>query len=88
MNQDRFEGNWKQFGGKVKERWGRPTTSPFADFCAAFSEPFGSLSPNCPTTAQITPGKFDRLHHTPARFTTPPLDGYGLRNHMFARGGR
>ena len=28
MNQDRFEGNWKQFGGKVKEQWGRRTNDP------------------------------------------------------------
>ena len=23
MNQDRIEGNWKQFKGKVKEQWGK-----------------------------------------------------------------
>jgi uncharacterized protein YjbJ (UPF0337 family) len=28
MNQDRFEGNWRQFGGKVKEQWGRLTNDP------------------------------------------------------------
>ncbi len=28
MNQDRFAGNWKQFGGKVKEQWGRLTNDP------------------------------------------------------------
>jgi hypothetical protein len=25
MNRDRFEGGWKQFGGKVKEQWGTLT---------------------------------------------------------------
>ena len=25
MNWDRIEGNWKQFSGKVKERWGKLT---------------------------------------------------------------
>ena len=25
MNWDRIEGNWKQFKGKVKEKWGKPT---------------------------------------------------------------
>ena len=25
MNQDRIEGNWKQFKGKVKEKWGKLT---------------------------------------------------------------
>lgn len=25
MNQDRIEGNWKQFKGNVKEKWGKLT---------------------------------------------------------------
>lgn len=25
MNQDRIEGNWKQFKGKIKEQWGKLT---------------------------------------------------------------
>jgi len=25
MNQDIFEGNWKQFKGKIKEQWGKLT---------------------------------------------------------------
>jgi uncharacterized protein YjbJ (UPF0337 family) len=25
MNRDRFEGKWKQFSGRVRERWGRLT---------------------------------------------------------------
>ena len=25
MNEDRMEGNWKQFKGKVKEQWGKLT---------------------------------------------------------------
>lgn len=25
MNKDTFEGNWKQFRGKVKEQWGKLT---------------------------------------------------------------
>jgi uncharacterized protein YjbJ (UPF0337 family) len=25
MNQDRIEGNWKQFKGKIKQRWGKLT---------------------------------------------------------------
>lgn len=25
MNEDRLEGNWKQFKGKVKEQWGKLT---------------------------------------------------------------
>ena len=32
MNRDRFEGNWKQFGGKMKEHWGRLTNDPQREF--------------------------------------------------------
>ena len=28
MNRDRFEGNWKQVSGNVKEQWGRRTNDP------------------------------------------------------------
>ncbi len=28
MYRDRFEGNWKQFGGQAKEQWGSLTNDP------------------------------------------------------------
>ena len=30
MNWDRIEGNWKQFSGKVKEKWGQLTEDDLA----------------------------------------------------------
>jgi uncharacterized protein YjbJ (UPF0337 family) len=30
MNWDRIEGNWKQFSGKVKEKWGKLTDDEIA----------------------------------------------------------
>ncbi len=30
MNWDRIEGNWKQFAGKVKEKWGNLTDDDIA----------------------------------------------------------
>ena len=30
MNWDRIEGNWKQFSGKVKEKWGQLTDDDIA----------------------------------------------------------
>ena len=60
---------------------------PSADFCTALSRPRDPLSPNFRTTMQTSRGKFDRLPHTPARSTVPPLDGYGLRGHRPARPG-
>lgn len=30
MNWDRIEGNWKQFSGKVKEKWGNLTDDDLA----------------------------------------------------------
>jgi uncharacterized protein YjbJ (UPF0337 family) len=29
VNQDRLAGNWKQFKGKIKEKWGRLTDDDF-----------------------------------------------------------
>ena len=29
MNSDRLEGNWKQFKGKIKEKWGKLTDDDF-----------------------------------------------------------
>src|SRR5215471_6752395 len=39
----------------------------------------------CPDTPEISRGKIDRLPRTPAGFTTPILDGRGLRDHTLAR---
>ena len=38
-----------------------------------------------PDTTEISRGKIDRLPCTPAGFTTPSLDDYGLRDHLLAR---
>ena len=38
-----------------------------------------------PDTTKISRGKIDRLPCTPAGFTTPSLDDYGLRNQLLAR---
>src|SRR6266487_4679582 len=38
-----------------------------------------------PDTPEISQGKTDRLRRTPAGFTTPVLDGRGLRDHLLAR---
>ena len=64
---------------------GKPTTMPSADFCAAMTALASTLSPGLPDTTQTSRGKTDRLHRTPAGFTTPALDGYGLRDHLPAR---
>ena len=29
MNEDRIQGNWKQFKGKIKEQWGKTTDDDF-----------------------------------------------------------
>ena len=63
----------------------KPTTMPSADFCAAITGLAVPLSPGLPDTTQTSRGKTDRLHRTPAGFTTPALDGYGLRDHWLAR---
>lgn len=30
MNRDRLEGKWKQFSGRLRERWGRLTHDPLS----------------------------------------------------------
>ena len=64
---------------------GKPATMPSADFCAAITGLTSPLSPGLPDTTQTSRGKIDRLHCTPAGFTTPALDGCGLRDLWLAR---
>src|SRR5262245_37782327 len=61
-----------------------PPTMPSNDFCVAVSSPYDNLSPESGTTTQTSRGKTDRLHRTPAGFTTPTLDDRGLRDHLLA----
>ncbi len=39
MNKERFQGNWKQFKGKIRERWGRLTNDDL-DVIAGREEQF------------------------------------------------
>src|SRR6266567_8942560 len=55
----------RAFGGAL------PPTMPSADFCAAVRSPYDGLSPQNRDTTQTSRGKTDRLHRTPAGFTTP-----------------
>ena len=64
---------------------GEPATMPSADFCAAVTGLADPLSPGFPDTTQTSRGKTDRLHRIPAGFTTPALDGSGLRGSALAR---
>src|SRR5882762_2398539 len=49
------------------------------------SDRLTTTSVSLPDTAQISRGKIDRLHRTPAGFTTPTLDDRGLRDNLLAR---
>ena len=70
------------FGPSTKRA---PPNMPSADSCAAIFDPYGSLSLQAGDTSQVSRGKIDRLHHTPAGFTAPVLDGRGLRDQWLAR---
>jgi hypothetical protein len=59
-------------------------TMPVADSCASIRSPCGFLS-SCRNGTQVSPGKFDRLHRTPAGSTGLVLDGCGLRDPLPAR---
>jgi uncharacterized protein YjbJ (UPF0337 family) len=43
MNRDRFEGNLKLFGGKVKERWGRLINDPQREFAGRHDQRAGRI---------------------------------------------
>ena len=43
MNQDRFDGNCKQFRGKVKEHWGRLTNDPLREFAGRRDQSTGRI---------------------------------------------
>ena len=47
MNRDRFEGGWKQFRGKVKERWGRLTHDPQREFAGRRDQLAGRIQEWC-----------------------------------------
>ena len=64
---------------------GCPATMPSADSCVAIRAPCDTRSPVAGTAAQASRGKIDRLRRTLAGFTTPTLDGRGLRDHLLAR---
>ena len=57
---------------------------PSADFCAAITT-LANRSVPLRDTSQTSRGKTSRLRRTPAEFTTPTLDDYGLRDHLLAR---
>ena len=59
-------------------------TMPSADSCAPIRSPCGFLS-SFRNGTQVSPGKFNRLHRTPAGSTGLVLDGCGLRNSLPAR---
>jgi uncharacterized protein YjbJ (UPF0337 family) len=43
MNWDRIEGNWKQFTGNVKERWGRLTDDQLTQIAGKRDQLMGSI---------------------------------------------
>jgi uncharacterized protein YjbJ (UPF0337 family) len=47
MNRDRFEGGWKQFSGKVKERWGRLTHDPQRELAGRREQLAGRIQERC-----------------------------------------
>ena len=57
---------------------------PSADFCEVFGSPHGSPSPTG-DASQISRGKPNDLHRTPAGFTAQALDGSGLRDLSLTR---
>src|SRR5437879_10832718 len=55
------------------------TNTPSADFCCEIKAPCDAFSHDSATHSRFSRGKFGRLPHATAEFTTSALDGYGLR---------
>ena len=43
MNRDQFEGKWKQFKGKIKEKWGKLTDNDLSKINGNYDQFVGSL---------------------------------------------
>jgi uncharacterized protein YjbJ (UPF0337 family) len=43
MNRQQFEGNWLQFKGKVKEKWGKLTDDDIAQINGKYGQLMGAL---------------------------------------------
>ena len=68
-----------------EQRAAQHTLCPLLTSAARSGSPCDALSRDSATKQQISRGKFDRLPHTTAEFTTSTLDGYGLCCHWPAR---
>jgi len=43
MNKDRFEGSWKEFKGKIKEKWGKLTDNDLTQINGKYDQFLGAL---------------------------------------------
>lgn len=43
MNRDQFEGKWKEYRGKIKEKWGKLTDNDIAQINGKYDQLMGSL---------------------------------------------
>lgn len=69
MNQDTFEGNWKQLKGKVKEEWGKLTNDDLDVIAGKRDQLIGRLQERygmAKETAEKRISEFER-RHAPAK---------------------
>jgi uncharacterized protein YjbJ (UPF0337 family) len=67
MNNDRFEGNWKQLKGKVKERWGKLTDDDLRTIDGKRDQLVGKLQERYGMARDAAERELDSLGEEPPR---------------------
>jgi uncharacterized protein YjbJ (UPF0337 family) len=77
MNSDQFEGNWKQFSGKVKEKWGKLTDDDLTQIAGKQDQLLGKIQERYgikKEEAQKQLDEFNKAHIEP--MTAKAKSGY------------
>ena len=62
MNNDRLEGNWLQFKGKVKEQWGKLTDDDLDVIVGKRDQLLGKIQERHGLTKEAAEKQFDQWH--------------------------
>jgi len=66
MNSDQIEGNWKQFSGKVKEKWGKLTDDDLTRIAGKKDQLVGMIQERYGIKKEEAQKELDELYKTQA----------------------
>jgi len=66
MNSDQIEGNWKQFSGKVKEKWGKLTDDDLTRIAGKKDQLVGIIQERYGIKKEEAQKELDELYRTQA----------------------